>query len=244
MSIKYKSKYKVKLTSDFIFSFDWIPADPNSLDGTDFDLKFLVESENSTKSNGFKISNIPSQYKVKESLEYSLKLCNKNTDDFLNYYDDELAIFNNNVYSELKTTNTSNVQNFYNINGKIYVLTDKYEFESDSSNYIKRFNDKNSKDYYIRPSEVKKFENNNVTETSYYTDSTNKFDASIAKTFRIIVSNKAQYISIWVKENDKFEQIKTFSYLNVIEKGFIKLMIDSDMNLSNLRFTFLEADVK
>lgn len=244
MSIKYKSKYKVELSSDFIFSFDWVPTDPNSLNGTDFDLKFLVESSDSTKSNGFKITNIPSQYTVKESLEYSLKQCNRASDEFLTYYDDNLAIFNNNVYSELKTTDTSNVKNFYNINDKVYVLTDKYSFKTNSSNYIKRFNDKNSKGYYIRPSEVKKFENNNVTETNYYTDSNNKFDASIAKTFRIIVSNKAQYISIWVKENGKFEQIKTFSYLNTIEKGFIKLTIDSDMNLSNLCFTFLEADVK
>jgi hypothetical protein len=244
MNIKYKSKYKVELSSDFIFSFDWAPTDPTSLNGTDFDLKFLVESEDSTKSNGFKISNIPSQYKVKDSLKYSLKLCNKDIDNFLNYYDDELAIFDNKVYSELKSTNTSNVQNFYAVNNKIYVLTDKYKFENDSSNYIKRFNDKNSKGYYIRPSEVKKFENNSVSETQYYTDSNNKFDASISKTFRIIVSNKAQYISIWIKENGKFEQIKTFSYLNMIEKGFIKLILDSDMELSNLCFTFLEADIK
>jgi hypothetical protein len=245
MNAKYKSKYKVDFSSDFIFSFEWKPSNPETLDGTDFDLKFLVESDtDSTKTNAFKISNIPSQYTVKESLEYSLKQCNRASDEFLTYYDDNLVIFNNNVYSELKTTDTSNVKNFYNINDKVYVLTDKYSFKTNSSNYIKRINEKNDKGYYIRPVEVKKFENSSVTETKYFTDFENKFDASLSKTYRIIVSSKARFISVWAKENGKFEQIKTFSYLNPIEKGFIKLTLDSDMELSDLRFTFFEADVE
>jgi hypothetical protein len=65
------------------------------------------------------------------------------------------------------------------------------------------------------------------------------------KLYRIITSEDCKLISLWIKntEDEIFKKIKTFSYPGGIEKAGIKLSVDDSMELNQLSFSFLQANV-
>ena len=65
------------------------------------------------------------------------------------------------------------------------------------------------------------------------------------KLYRIITSEDCKLISLWIKdtEDEIFKKIKTFSYPGGIEKAGIKLSVDDSMELNQLSFSFLQANI-
>lgn len=240
---------------EFIFVFDYKNTDKSLeetdlIEGTNFHLVFGLEDAASSNTTSIKITNcIPSEtsedYRFNESIEYTLK---KNpltvTDRFFN---DNLYFFDGVPY-KLIDENDKSADNFKIEGDKTYIKTNKFSlvtFEGES--YIKRLNEKNNEDKYIRPMEVCWVSTKDSANIEYYTDKANIFDANLSHTYKFVVSDGGKVISLW-KENKEgtFENIKTFSFTTRMENAFITLKINEELKnkLSNFRFSFFKSHVK
>lgn len=234
---KFSSSKDIDLQRDFTFDFQTNVGDNSVLDNTDFVLYFALEDDGAY--NGIKITNIPSGYKVKESGEYTLKLKN----GALTFFDEELIFVNEEPYEKYSTNLTYDIENFYKKDGNIYVKTKKYQLHESDTNYIRRLNPKNAEGLSVRPIELKSYKNGEIISTDYFINGEKVFDSNYNHVYRIVVSNYGQIISLWAKIDNKFEKIKTFSFPQKLEKGKVKLWLDANMVLSDLHFSFFEADI-
>lgn len=237
------SPIKLVDNKSFIFSFDYNAAKNKEIDSTNFIIKFIVEDSNNPEiSNGFEISNILNEYESTINNSFTLK---KIPDDkTFSYFNDELFIVYGIPYKLMTDENPDDIINFVISDNKTYVHTNLYEIYKDDNEYIQRNNEKNLNNDFIRPTEINKIENNNLSITEYYIGQENIFDSNVSKSYRIIVSNNGSLITLWIKNKDAYNKIKTFSYSNRVENANIKFEINKLLNLSNLRFTFFNSNVK
>lgn len=218
---------EVDLSKTFVFSFDYFPLEKEGLDSTDFELKLIIGD------NALKITNVlPSKgYISKVSDDYIIKKLRKDIKK-VSFFGDELFINEDKIVKK--------------VDGR-YTLTNEYELikEGDTSS-IKRFNSKNDEGYYVRPVEVKLFQNGVAVRNSreYFYSSDSPFDASKPQSYQLIVSNNAREVTIRAKKDEIFKKIKTLSFSQGVERGEIALEIDANMDLRNLQFSFFELNVE
>lgn len=218
----------IDFSKSFVFSFDYYPREDEGIDSTDFELKLILGE------NAIKISNVlPSKiYTSKASNEYIIRKVRKNSNK-TSFLGDELHIINDKVYKTIE--------------GKNCIPLSEYELIKDERGYlVKRNNPKNDCGQYIRPAEIKLFENDLIVQGSqeYFYSEDSPFDTNKAKTFQFVVSNNGQTITINGKNDGNFKKIKTLSFSRGIERGEIALEIDNKMDLRNLQFSFLKSDIK
>ena len=227
---------KIDFTKDFIFDFYTIVNENPTLDDTDFVLKFTIEENNNY--NSFLISNIlDNPYRSKDSIEYTLKNASSDCD----YLNDSIIFVNGEPYKNLTFETENEIENYYIKDGITYVKTNKYKiFKNNGTNYIQRINDKNERGKYVRPVKVIQ-DTNGITEKTFFADKENLFDTNYTRRFRISVSSNCKTITLWDYTSNNLTKIKTFHFTNNIQQGKVKLAIDSNMQLTDLRFSFFEA---
>lgn len=230
------------VTGEFMFTFDVKNID-TSLEGSNFNLMF--EIKDGETYNKFSLTNTSpissNDYYFNISNEYVLKKIK----DFepTTFFDDEIIFLGMEPLKLLSPSDTD-VSDYKVINGKTYIKTKKYSIAFlDNSYCIRRNNDIDNNGNFIRPIELC-YTNSKVRNTfiEYYTDKNNIYNPSIPHTYRIIVADKGQLISLWQKRGEQFEKIKTFSYANTLEKAEIYFSIDDSMILSNLMFGFFQNE--
>lgn len=231
-------------TGEFMFTFDVKNIDA-SLEGSNFNLKFEITNNNNNIYNKFSLSNTTSynlnEYILDASNEYVLK----KSDNYAptTFFNDEIIFLGAEPLKLLSSTDTE-VSNYKVINGKTYIKSPKYSVTYiNGLPYIKRINDINENGDFIRPIELT-YSDSKVRNTfiEYYTDKNNIFDSTIPRTYRIIIADEGKLISLWQKQGEQFEKIKTFSYANALEKADIYFSIDDSMLLSNLTFGFFRNE--
>ena len=237
----YTSKSKIKFGSnkDFVFTFD-VAGKVHR----DFNLKFKVSK--GTIVNEFSINNNFTSYTLKSGISPNFSAVKKKISDTtvtINFFDDELIIYEGEVYKQFDGESQSEIKRFYRKDEKLYVKTDLYSF---SDEYIIRKNPQIKEGEYLRPVMVKKtFKNGSqeTNQTEHFDTLDNPVNSNENKTYRIIVSDDACLISFLIKEGEAFKTIKNFTYptTQVISEGTITLEIDNDMELSNLYFSFFKA---
>ena len=231
-------------TGEFMFTFD-VKNKNTTLDGSNFNLVF--EIKNSNVYNKFKLTNTSHYlntegYLFNKSNEYILKKINSDYSPMTFFYDK--IIFLNKKPLKLLDSSDTNASDYIVIDGETYIASDKYSvIQLDSKTYLKRKNALNN-GLPIRPIELQLSESNssNGTRVEYFVDNENIFDSNIPQTYRIIVADKGQLISLWQKRGNQFEKIRTFSYTNVMEKAEIYFSVDDSMILSNLKFGFFQSE--
>ena len=238
--ISNSSLGKIDFTKDFIFDFYTIIKENPTLDDTNFVLKFTIEENNNY--NSFLISNILDEpYRSKDSIEYTLKNASSDCD----YLNDSIVFVNGEPYKNLTVETENEIENYYIKDGITYVKTNKYEiFNDNGTNYIKRINDKNEKGNFVRPVKVTQEANNEIIEETFFADKENLFDTNYTRKFRISISNNCKNITLWDYTPNNLKKIKTFHFTDSIQQGEVKLAIDSNMQLNDLRFSFFETQIK
>lgn len=227
---------EIDFKRDFTFEFSTIIKENPTLDDTDFELNFSIGSDN--KYNAFMISNIlGNPYRSKDSKEFTLKNTTKDGD----YLSDHIIFVNGKPYKNLTFETEKDIKNYYILDGVTYVLTSKYEIYPSDTKYIRRWNDKNENGIYVRPAKITQSSNGVKDEISYFADEKNIFDTNYTRRFRISVTDNGKLITLWGLKAEKLSEIKTFRFTNSIDKGKVKLNLDANMVLSDLRFSFFEA---
>lgn len=233
----YKSKKKINFAKELIFDFDILTAYSEESDNANSTLEFSLV--NKTNSNRISISNNISGYITTESDSYTLKEADK---DFT-YFNDSIIFVNAVPYKKFSEDNTYKINNFYIKSGETYIKTEEYSKVEDSKK-VKRLNAKNQEGLYIKPVALIASENDIIRATTYYVDAENCFDFNYSRSYRFIVSDSAKEISIWERIDNKFKKIKTVSFEQSLDSGTIEISVSENVSLTNLRFSFFEANIK
>lgn len=203
------------------------------------DFNFNVCNETATKEYGFYIKNT-------EFIGYTLSPEGLETIPFIHddnsifYFDEEFQIKNEKLYKKVteKDSALENWTDYYLVDGKTFAHKDKpFKLIKKGNTYtiIKEINN-------IKPIAMGSIINGVKNESILYDDTECVSDE---KVYRIITSEDCKLISLWIKnsEDEIFKKIKTFSYPGGIEKAGIKLSVDDSMELNQLSFSFLQANV-
>lgn len=225
----------IDFSKDFVFSFTTHLEEKTC---SDFVLKFAITD--GTKTNEFKISNIIEGYTTKnQEPPYSIVKKVLPRTISTNFFDNSLLIQGNSIFKNYENEPASHISDYIKRNGALFVQTETY---SSDGTYIIRKNPLNAEGFYIRPIICKTIINGETKSVSFFKDSNNPIDSNYNETYRIIISDNGSSISFWKLINDSFRLIKIFTYPDQeISEGKVKLEIDSDMELSDLHFTFFEA---
>ena len=244
MLINYVSNPKLSNTKDiglislsddiFVFTTKIIFNDENSMD-----FNFKVCDETASKEYGFYIKNTKfSDYNLTHKGLESMPFTYEGGSIF--YFNEEFQIKNEKLYKKIteKDSAIENWTDFYISDNITFAHKDtpfKLVKKGNSYTIIKETNN-------VKPVAIGSIINDTISEEILYNDI--NFIRN-EKWYRIIVSEKCKLISLWVKntENEIFKKIKTFSYPGGIEKAGIKLSVDESMELNQLSFSFLKANV-
>lgn len=207
------------------------------------DIEFSVCDENEIKNYGFFIKNTAfNGYKILNNSFIT------ETFDYIGksvfYFDEEFQIKNEKLYKKITNNDSPNDAwaDYYILNGNTYASLDpeknnKFKLIKANNKYQIAKNIEN-----IKPLAIGSITNSNIKEEIIYDG--DDFYPGNDKIYRIIVSEKAKLISLWVKNKDEnFKKIKTFSYPGGIEKAGIKLSYENNIKLSELSFSFFKANV-
>lgn len=233
----YLSKKKINFVKELIFDFDILAAYSEESDNTNSTLEFSLV--NKTNSNRISISNNISGYITTESDSYTLKEADK---DFT-YFNDPIIFVNAVPYKKFSEDNIYKINNFYIKSGETYIKTEEYS-KVENSKKVKRLNAKNQEGLYVKPVALIASENDIIRATTYYVNAENRFDFNYSHSYRFIVSDSAKEISIWEKIDNKFKKIKTVSFEQSLDSGTIEISVSENVSLTNLRFSFFEANIK
>lgn len=207
------------------------------------DIEFSVCNEDETKNYGFFIKNTAfNNYKVlnnsfiTEIFDYVGKS--------VYYFGEEFQIKNEKLYKKITNHDSPNDDwdDFYILNGNTYA-----SLNLEKNNKFKLIKTNNryqiAKNIEVnKPLAIGSIINSNIKEEIIYDN--DDFYPNDDKIYRIIVSEKAKLISLWVKNKDEnFKKIKTFSYPGGIEKAGIKLSYENNIKLNEMSFSFFKANI-
>ena len=208
-------------------------------------LKFSVCDETANKEYGFEIDptlsdtnySINEEYIISEAFDYKEK-------QSIAYFGEVFQIKDKKLYKRV-TDKDSALEPWidYYIEGDFtYALKDpkksnEYKLVAAGKKYVIQKRITNN----IKPLCIKLLINNNISHEILYDK--NNFYFESPKWIRIIVSEDAKLITIWLKEKE-FEKIKTFSYPGGIEKAGIKLSYDNSLELSDISVGFFKTNIE
>jgi hypothetical protein len=158
-------------------------------------------------------------------------------------------IRDNILYKKITLKDSANEEwlDLFKRNNDVYAASKSSKFDlliEDTKKYIRRKNASNSAGLMYKPCKFNMSFNGELIYSTILYDAENIFDTNSSKYFRLVV-NEGKNLSLLIKDKDanNFKKIKTFSFPKRLTKGGIKLSIDESMNLSQLSFSFLKADI-
>lgn len=253
MIVNYKSNPEISNTDNiglvsladniFVFSAKITPAEKH----INY-IKFTVCDESASKEYGFEIDpslsateyTVGEQYISSKPFEYGEK-------QSIFCFDEVFQIKDKKLYKRVtfKDSALELWSDYYIDNADTYALKDPQK-SNDYSLIIRENKCIIQKRIIngVKPLNINALVNDTINCEILYDKNDFYFDTE--KWLRIVVSENAKLITVWLKakKEGEFKKIKTFSYPGGIEKAGIKLSYDNSLTLSDISVSFFKTNVE